>query len=111
MRRRLALPLSVFLGLGTLPLGVVSGALSLCRGFIGNDSGMAHLAAGLGLPSVTLFGSTSPEQWAPRGNRVMVLRDIRDCTPCKTGSQGEHVCLGNITVERAWAALKLTMDR
>jgi heptosyltransferase III len=95
----------------SLPLGVVSGALSLCQGFIGNDSGMAHLAAGLDLPSVTLFGPTSPAHWAPRGNRVTILRDIRECGACKTASQGEHRCLGNITVERAWAALKLAMDR
>jgi ADP-heptose:LPS heptosyltransferase len=95
----------------SLPLGVVAGALSLCRVFIGNDSGMAHLAAGLGLPSVILFGSTSPDHWAPRGNRVMVLRDIRECAPCETGLPGEHVCLSNITVERVWAALKSTMDR
>jgi ADP-heptose:LPS heptosyltransferase len=94
----------------SLPLGVAAGALSLCRGFIGNDSGIAHLAAGLGLPSVILFGPTSPEQWAPQGNRVIVLRDIRECTPCETGSPGEHLCLSNITVERVWAALKLTME-
>jgi ADP-heptose:LPS heptosyltransferase len=93
----------------SLPLGVVSGALSLCRAFVGNDSGMAHLAAGLDLPSVTLFGPTSPEHWAPRGNRVMVLRDPRECRPCKTGSDGEHVCLDNVTVERVWAALKLAI--
>jgi ADP-heptose:LPS heptosyltransferase len=71
---------------------------------------MAHLAAGLGLPSVILFGPTSPEHWAPRGNRVMVLRDAQDCRPCNSGSDGEHGCLSNITVERVRAALKLTID-
>jgi len=110
LARRVAEDLPAAYVAESLPLDVVAGALSLCQGFVGNDSGMAHLAAGLDLPSVTLFGPTSPEHWAPRGNRVMVLRDIRDCTPCETGLQGEHVCLGNITVERVWAALKLTMD-
>ena len=33
--------------------------------FIGNDSGMSHLAAGLGVPSIVLFVSTDPAQWAP----------------------------------------------
>jgi ADP-heptose:LPS heptosyltransferase len=76
----------------SLPLGLAAGALSLCQAFIGNDSGIAHLAAGLGLPSVVLFGATAPEHWAPRGSQVMVLRNTRECRPCETGSDEEHVC-------------------
>jgi heptosyltransferase-3 len=33
--------------------------------FIGNDSGISHLAAGLGVPSIVLFVSTDPAQWVP----------------------------------------------
>jgi hypothetical protein len=40
--------------------------------FIGNDSGISHLAAACGVPVVTLFGPTDPRVWAPRG-RVLVL--------------------------------------
>jgi len=42
--------------------------------FIGNDSGIAHLAAAVGTPVVVLFGPTDPAVWAPRGECVVVLR-------------------------------------
>jgi ADP-heptose:LPS heptosyltransferase len=41
--------------------------------FIGNDSGPAHLAAQLGLPTLTLFGPTRPDHWAPRGPGAVTL--------------------------------------
>ena len=37
---------------------------------VGNDSGVAHLAARLGVPTVAIFGPTEPSQWAPRGPAV-----------------------------------------
>ena len=42
--------------------------------FIGNDSGIAHLAAAVGTPVVVLFGPTDPAVGAPRGECVVVLR-------------------------------------
>lgn len=42
--------------------------------YIGNDSGITHLAAAVGVPVVALFGPTLPEIWAPRGTNVTVLR-------------------------------------
>ena len=56
-------------------LGPLAGILSRCRFFIGNDSGVTHLAAALGVPTVALFGPTAPAQWAPLGESVTVLRD------------------------------------
>jgi len=42
--------------------------------YIGNDSGIGHLAAAVGTPVVALFGPTDPAIWAPRGERVTVFR-------------------------------------
>lgn len=58
-------------GLSLLELG---GVLSACERYVGNDSGITHLAAALGLPVVALFGPTDPDRWGPRGPRVTVLR-------------------------------------
>jgi len=43
------------------------------RGFVGNDSGLSHLAAAVGCPSLVLFGPTDPVLWRPLGKRVVVL--------------------------------------
>jgi len=51
-------------------------------GFIGNDSGISHLAAFTGIPTVVIFGPSSPKRWKPFGRSVEVLRPATDCTPC-----------------------------
>ena len=50
------------------------GVLALARGYVGNDSGITHLAAALGVPTVAVFGPTDPAVWTPRGRKVKVLR-------------------------------------
>lgn len=72
------------------PLFLVAALLSFCSAYVGNDSGISHLAAGLGIPVVTIFGPTSPEQWAPLGERVTILH-------------GSH--LSRILPNQVWDAL------
>jgi len=48
--------------------------LARARLYVGNDSGITHLAAAVGTPVLALFGPTDPEVWAPRGERVQVGR-------------------------------------
>jgi len=47
--------------------------LATARVYIGNDSGITHLAAASGVPVVAIFGPTDPAVWAPRGERVRVV--------------------------------------
>ena len=47
--------------------------LASARVYIGNDSGITHLAAAVGTPVVAVFGPTDPVVWAPRGERVRVV--------------------------------------
>lgn len=47
--------------------------LASARCYVGNDSGITHLAAAVGAPVVALFGATNPRVWAPRGPRVRVV--------------------------------------
>ena len=47
--------------------------LSAARLYIGNDSGITHLAAAVGVPVVAIFGPTDPVVWEPRGERVRVV--------------------------------------
>jgi heptosyltransferase-3 len=59
--------------LANLSLEAVAGHLRHCRVFIGNDSGITHIAAYWGTPTVALFGPTDPGIWGPLGRRVKVL--------------------------------------
>jgi heptosyltransferase-3 len=47
--------------------------LATARVYIGNDSGITHLAAAVGTPVVVLFGPTDPRIWAPRGDQIRVI--------------------------------------
>jgi ADP-heptose:LPS heptosyltransferase len=47
--------------------------IQAARLYIGNDSGITHLAAAVGVPTLALFGSSSPRNWEPRGDHVTVL--------------------------------------
>jgi hypothetical protein len=48
--------------------------LARARLYIGNDSGITHLAAAVGTPVLALFGPTNPEVWAPRGPHVRIAK-------------------------------------
>jgi hypothetical protein len=56
-------------------LPLLAGVLERASLYLGNDSGVSHLAAGLGRPTVAVFGVTDPALWRPRGPRVRVLGD------------------------------------
>lgn len=54
-----------------------------CELYVGNDSGLMHVAAALGTPTVGLFGSSNPDWTRPRGSRVAVVTaDGFACRPC-----------------------------
>ena len=48
--------------------------LGQSRLYVGNDSGVSHLAAVVGIRAVVIFGPTQPEIWAPRGDNVSVVQ-------------------------------------
>lgn len=57
-----------------LPLAALVERTKTCRLFLGHDSGISHLAAACGVPSLLLFGPTDPSIWAPPAPRVSVIR-------------------------------------
>jgi ADP-heptose:LPS heptosyltransferase len=62
-------------------LGLAS-VIEGCRLFIGNDSGITHLAAALGLPTLAIFGPSDSKIWAPRGKKIVVVEREISCSPC-----------------------------
>ena len=67
-----------YITLQSLALPLLAAVLSRCDLFIGNDSGITHLAAALGVPTIALFGPTEPRVWGPRGSRVYIVRGDLD---------------------------------
>jgi ADP-heptose:LPS heptosyltransferase len=67
-----------------LTLGQLAALLSRCLLNLGNDSGTSHLAAAVGIRTVALFGPSDPLAWAPRGNKVTIVRKSLACSPCNS---------------------------
>ncbi|MBI4764437.1 MAG: glycosyltransferase family 9 protein [Deltaproteobacteria bacterium] len=84
-------------------LPLLAGVLSLCAGYLGNDSGVSHLAAAVGVPTVVLFGPTDPAFWGPRGSAVRVLSPAVPCAPCDRETMRScpiKACLKDLDVQQ-----------
>ena len=88
----------------TLP-GLASGLLA-AELAIGNDSGGVHLSAALGIPTVTIFGSTSPQWTAPKGRFTTAVMTDRECSPCfrRECPEGIPECLSDTTTDEVFTA-------
>ncbi|HKW34249.1 MAG TPA: lipopolysaccharide heptosyltransferase II [Candidatus Acidoferrum sp.] len=81
--------------------------LSQCHLFIGNDSGAMHVAAGVGLPVVAVFGPTDPYGTAPATPRCTIVQQKPYCSPCfLRHCPTDHRCMRAITAEMVEAAVK-----
>ena len=65
---------------------------------VSGDTGVAHLAAALGVPTVTLFGPTDPALSAPRGASADAIVGPAPCAPCLLDECPiDHVCMRAIS--------------
>ena len=99
--------------------------LATASGVVGVDSGLAHLGAALGRPTVALFGPTDPLLTGSRGPYVCNLTASLACSPCRSrrcrlegrfrrrygASRSVPPCLQAVEPVRAWAALTDLMKR
>lgn len=77
--------------------------LSCCDLFLSGDTGLMHMAAALGIPTVSIFGPTSAERRAPRHNGGIAICPVRECYPCFRGVGTPCDCIQFITPERVIA--------
>lgn len=74
LQAHLAPPPDLYRTLVKAPLLEVAQQLQQCRGYLGNDSGITHLAAMLGVPTVAIFGpNTRVSNWEPLGKSVDII--------------------------------------
>ena len=95
--------------LNDLSLPQVTALCSRARLFVGNDSGIAHIAAAAGAPSVVIFGSSNRVHWRPwtTGANEIVFEEM-SCQPCPgyfCAEFDQPECILRVPVERVVAAI------
>ena len=92
-----------------LSLPEVTALASRARLFVGNDSGIAHIAAAVGLPSVVIFGSSNIAHWSPWATApAEVVLEEMDCQPCHgyyCEKFAQPECILRVPEERVMAAV------
>ena len=96
--------------------------VAAARAVVGVDSGLAHLGAAFGKPTVMVFGPTDPRLTGGRGAHVRNLAARVPCAPClsrrcrldgaaiRGGESIAPVCLAAVAPDRVWSALVELMD-
>lgn len=95
---------------GKTRLSELIAKLRQCQLLLTNDTGTMHLAAALGIPTVSIFGSTCPVETGPLGERHTVIQHKVPCSPCfeRECPFGHYDCMTRITPEEVAAAVLKT---
>ena len=92
-----------------LSLPEVTALAARARLFVGNDSGVAHIAAAVGVPSVVIFGSSNTAHWSPWSTApAEVVLEQMDCQPCHgyyCEKFAQPECILRVPTERVLAAV------
>jgi heptosyltransferase-2 len=95
---------------GALSLRELKALVSCCDVLICNDSGVMHVAVGLGVPVVTVFGPTHPcLGFYPLGDSDILLSSYEPCSPCSLHGDKEcfrdkKYCMENVSVSQVFDA-------
>ena len=81
---------------------------------LSGDSGVLHIAADLGVPTVSLFGPGRAKKWAPRGEHHVVINKELPCSPCTTFGNTPPCpnnvrCMRDITVDEVVNAVTMLL--
>lgn len=92
---------------GTTSLGEAMGIIGRCDMFVTNDSGLMHIAAALGVPTLAIFGSTDHVATGPRGIKTRIIRHETDCSPClKPECPTDFTCMLSIAPDEVWEEME-----
>jgi heptosyltransferase-2 len=90
-------------------------ALKSASAAVSNDSGLLHVAAAIGTPSIGIFGPTSPWHWAPLNPLAATIetRTALPCRPCHkpTCRLDHHRCMRDIAASGVLAAVERALAR
>ena len=111
LQRHAAAPVVSF---NDLSLPKVTALLARARLFVGNDSGIAHMAAAVETPAVVIFGSSNRAHWRPwvsdaPGSAAEIVFEEMDCQPCHgyfCEKFDQPECILRVPVNRVMAAIE-----
>ena len=99
-----------FHGFTHLTLPEIKALASRAKIFVGNDSGIAHIAAAVETPSVVVFGSSNTNHWRPWTNAPNeIVFEKMPCQPCAgyfCNEFGEPECIKRVSVENVIQAIE-----
>lgn len=81
---------------------------------VSGDSGLLHIAVGLGKPTVSLFGPGRARKWAPRGEDHIIINKGLPCSPCTTFGttppcRVDGQCMKEIGVDEVFNAITILL--
>ena len=102
-----AVPIAIF---DDLTLPEITALASKAKIFVGNDSGIAHIAAAVQTPSIVIFGSSNINHWRPWTNaRHEIVFEKMPCQPCAgyfCKEFGEPECIRRVSIENVIDAIE-----
>jgi heptosyltransferase-2 len=97
---------------GKTKMAEIPALLASCDLFVGNDSGLTHVAGAVGLPIVGLYGPTDPEATRPAAARLEIIREPVSCSPCFLREcPVDHRCMTRIEVDHVFAAAQRLIEQ
>ena len=100
---------------GAVDLPCAAACLRRCRVFIGNDSGLMHLAAAAGTPTLGLFGPSEEWRYAPWGPHAASVRTQESCAELNARraplGQPQETLMDGLSVDAALAAAQDLLRR
>jgi len=92
---------------GVTDLRTAVSLIARCCLFVSNDSGLMHVAGGLNVPTIAIFGSTNPLTTSPIGDKNTIIYRGVDCSPClKETCPTDFRCMDLISTDEVYRAAK-----
>lgn len=98
---------------GKTSMGELLGIFTRLAFFVTNDSGPLHIAAALGVPTLSFFGPETPVLYGPKGEDPLIFYKGLYCSPClsvfnaKTAPcKGQNICMQSISAEEVLKAMR-----
>ena len=87
-------------------LGKLAALMEQSSLYLGNDSGITHLAAACNIPTIALFGPTDPRIWGPKGLKVKVVTWRPESSALETERESEGISKPPLETELVWKLVR-----